>query len=215
MAVKKGRQTILTSLPVSVSCWALSGGKKEGDGPLGKGFDYIYKDSFLGQDSWEKGESMMIENTLGALLKKSALAPSDIELIFSGDLMNQCTSTTYGIRSFDIPSYGIYGACSNIGEAMSLCAMAIETGGISRCCSLTSSHFCTAERQFRYPLEYGGVKTTTAQWTVTASTALLIENKNKPPFIRAFSTGTITDMGIKDITNMGAAMAPDKDRHTS
>ncbi len=214
MATKKGRQTVFTSKPISVSAWALSGGKKEGDGPLGKGFDYIYKDSLLGQESWEKGESIMIRNTLDTLLKKSSLLPSDIELIFSGDLMNQCTSATYGIRSFDIPSYGIYGACSNIGEAVSLCAMAIESGGFSRCCALTSSHFCTAERQFRYPLEYGGVKTTTAQWTVTAASALLIENKDQPPFIRAFSTGTITDMGIKDITNMGAAMAPDEEVHT-
>lgn len=211
MAVKKGRQTIFTSLPVSISSWALSGGKKEGDGPLGRGFDNIYQDSFLGQGTWEKGESLMIENTLNTLLKKSSLAPGDIDLIFSGDLMNQCTSTTYGIRPFDIPSYEIYGACSNMGEAMSLSAMAIETGAISRCCALTSSHFCTAERQFRYPLEYGGVKTTTSQWTVTASAALLLENKDKPPFIRAFSTGTITDLGIKDITNMGAAMAPDED----
>ena len=212
MAVKNGRETYLLNGPVSVSLWASSGGKKEGEGPLGKNFDLIFKDSTLGEKSWEKGESRMIENTLNTLLKKGRLKNSDIDLIIAGDLMNQCTSSTYGLRASCIPLCGIYGACSNMGEGMALASLMIETGAFKRICALTSSHFCTAERQFRYPLEYGGVKSPTAQWTVTACAALLLEGKNKPPFVRAVTFGSITDLGVRDITNMGSAMAPDNVR---
>ena len=208
MAVKKGRQTYILGMPVSTSLWASSGGKKEGEGPLGKNFDLIFNDSTLGEKSWEKGESSMIENTLTALLRKGDLKSSDIDLVIAGDLMNQCTASTYGLRYSGIPFYGIYGACSNMGEGISIAALLIESGAFRRICAMTSSHFCTAERQFRFPLEYGGVKSPTSQWTVTSCASVLLEAKNKPPFVRAVTIGTVTDLGVKDISNMGSAMAP-------
>lgn len=188
--------------------WASIASKKESEGPLGKQIDIIEPDSTFGQDSWEKSESAMVSTIVKKLLEKSDLAPTQIDCIFAGDLINQCTSTTYGLRDYGIPTLGIYGACSTMSEGTLLASICVESGSVTRAIAVTSSHFCTAERQFRFPLEYGGVRTPTAQWTVTGSGAVIVENTNKPPFIRGVTIGTIEDKGITDVNNMGAAMAP-------
>ena len=208
MGVKTGKQTVLFTNPPSVRMWASIGSKKEGEGPIAKQFDILEPDSTFGQDSWEKAESAMISTVLRKLLEKAALSPADIDCIFAGDLINQCTSTTYALREYHMPTFGIYGACSTMTEGAALASLLVESGSVTRAVALTSSHFCTAERQFRYPLEYGGVRTPTSQWTATAAGAIVVENTLVAPFIKGVTIGTIEDKGVCDQNNMGAAMAP-------
>ena len=141
-------------------------------------------------------------------LKKAELAPSQIDMLFAGDLLNQCIGTSFAMRGTDIPFYGLYGACSTMAESLSLAAMAVEGGFANHAAALTSSHFASAERQYRLPLEYGGQRTPTAQWTVTGSGAVILVPNSQPPYIRGITTGKIVDLCIADANNMGAAMAP-------
>ncbi len=205
--MNKKNTIMLTNTP-SVLQFAAVGSSKEGDGPLGSNFDYIDSDGYFGEKTWEAAESTMQKKAAQAVLTKSQLQPDQVDVVFAGDLLNQCISSTYGLRSFGIPFLGVYGACSTMAESLLLASIFVDGGYATRAMAVTSSHFCTAERQFRYPLEYGCQRTPTSQWTATASGAVLVGKKDAPPYLRAVTTGCITDLGVTDTNNMGAAMAP-------
>jgi stage V sporulation protein AD len=205
---KQGKQTVFFSTPPTIIGTAAVAGAKEGEGPLGKHFDTVVNDGMWGEDSWEKAESKFMEQAVRTALDKCNLSTSDIDYIFGGDLLNQCISTNYGIRSLNIPFIGLYGACSTMALSMSMGAMCIDGGYADKCVSVTSSHFCSAERQFRFPLEYGGQRPPSAQWTATGSGCAILSSSGDGPKIDCITTGKIVDMGIKDANNMGAAMAP-------
>ena len=203
MAESKG-QTLRLVKPVYAVSWAAAGGQKEGDGPLGQGFDWISEDSYFGCDSWEKAESAMIRGALVRCLEKAGRQP---DCILGGDLLNQCISSAFAVKDTGLPYLGLYGACSTMAEGLGLAALLTE-GGLSAACALTGSHFCAAERQYRFPLEYGGQRTPTAQWTVTGAGAVLAAKEGRGPRITHVTPGRIVDAGITDACNMGAAMAP-------
>lgn len=185
-------------------------GKKEGEGPLGKGFDIVIEDDMCGLDTWEAAESHLQKTAIGLVLDKAGIKAEKIDGIFAGDLINQCTGSAFGIRDFGIPYFGIYGACSTSVLAMINAAEYVDSGKMKIAISATSSHFCSAEKQFRFPLEYGGQRPPTAQWTVTGASAAMISDeveKNCPRIEKAI-IGKIVDKGITDANNMGAAMAP-------
>lgn len=203
-----GNQTVqLPSKPVILSSAAV-GGKKEGQGPLGKCFDYISEDSHFGQSTWEKAESYMLKQCFSLCCDKAKLPTSSINYVFSGDLLSQCISSVFAMKDSGLPYFGLYGACSTMAESLSLAAMIIDGGFANYACALTSSHFCSAERQFRLPLEYGGQRSPSAQWTVTGAGSLLLGSVGCGPRITHVTTGAIVDAGIKDVSNMGNAMAP-------
>ncbi|MBR4941034.1 MAG: stage V sporulation protein AD, partial [Clostridia bacterium] len=195
------------NLPV-VTGFAAVAGKKESEGPLGRFFDYTTEDDSFGQKTWEKAESTMQRTAFDLALKKSGTNPREIERIYAGDLLNQCISSSQSHKNDGIPYIGLYGACSTMAESMSLGAMTVDGGYAQKVCAVTSSHFCTAERQYRMPLEYGGQRTPTAQWTCTASGAVVISSSGEGPVICGGTVGEIVDPGISDPNNMGAAMAP-------
>ena len=203
-----GRQSVRFDFPPSILSYASVVGKKEGEGPLAAYFDQISTDTHFGQTTWEKAESQMQALALQEALKKASLSPSSVHMLFAGDLLNQCIGTSFAARGTDIPFYGLYGACSTMAESLSLAAMVVEGGYAELTAAMTSSHFASAERQYRLPLEYGGQRTPTAQWTVTGSGAVLVGPNQAPPYIRGFTTGKIVDLKITDANNMGAAMAP-------
>lgn len=209
MANKRiGSQTVeLSSPPIIINTAAIVG-KKEGEGPLSKSFDVILNDDRLGQKSWEAAESELQKRTAQLALDKAKLSNSDIDYILAGDLLNQCVGTSYGLRDLEIPFLGLYGACSTMAESLSIGSMLIDGGFANKLMCLTSSHFCSAEKQFRYPLEYGGQRPPSAQWTVTGSGCAVLSSEGSGPKITHITTGKIVDMGIKDANNMGAAMAP-------
>lgn len=202
------RNTFIFKNPVSIKSFSSTAGSKEGEGPMAKYFDVIEQDSYFGQETWEKAESQMQKITVLNALKKAGISESDINFMFAGDLINQCTSTTYGIRELQIPIFGIYGACSTMSEGLLLSSMMMSGGFGKYILNSTSSHFSTAERQFRFPLSYGGQRTPTSQWTCTASGAVVVSSENSPPFVKGGTIGKIVDLGINDANNMGAAMAP-------
>ena len=203
-----GRQTIRFDFPPSILATASVVGKKEGEGPLKDFFDQINGDTKFGQNSWEKAESQMQTLALQTALKKANISSSKVDMLFAGDLLNQCIGTSFAARGTDIPFYGLYGACSTMAESLSLAAMAVEGGFANYAAAMTSSHFASAERQYRLPLEYGGQRTPTAQWTVTGSGSAILGPNAQPPYIRGITTGKIVDLCIADANNMGAAMAP-------
>ena len=207
-AKRLGRQTVRLSNPVSVVSYASIGGKLEAQGPLAGYFDELSTDSFFGCKTWEKGEAAMQRRALERALQKGGLSPEDLDYILAGDLLNQCIGTSFSLREFRVPFYGLYGACSTMAESLSLGAMMIDGGFLKTAVCGTSSHFCSSERQFRMPLEYGGQRPFTAQLTATASGMVVLSNEGNGPYITAVTTGKIVDKGIKDGLNMGAAMAP-------
>ena len=157
---------------------------------------------------WEKAETLMQKKAIELALQKGGIQKEQIDFLFAGDLLNQCISSAYASRELQLPFFGLYGACSTMAESLCLAGMFVDTKLASRCLAVTSSHFCSAERQFRFPLEYGGQRTPTAQWTVTGPGACIVAGKDRPPYLRAATVGTVEDLGITDINNMGAAMAP-------
>ena len=191
----------------SVIAYAAVVGKAENEGPYGGEFDEVVEDNKAGSDTWEQAESLFQQRAVGHVLRKSGLEPDRIDLMIAGDLLNQCVGSSYGLKDYFIPYLGIYGACSTFAEGLLLSAALVNAGYIDTAIASTSSHFSTAERQFRFPLNYGAVRTPTAQWTATAAGAALVGFSGKPPFIRAATVGKIEDMGITDLNNMGAAMA--------
>lgn len=209
MTTKKlGRQTVALAHPPSVAGHANVVGKKEGEGPLADSFDQINQDDSFGEKTWEKAETAMQKLALSSALDKAGLSASALDYILAGDLLNQCIGSGFAVRGQDVPFFGLYGACSTMAESLCLAGMFVDTGLARQCLAVTSSHFCSAERQFRFPLEYGGQRTPTAQWTVTGAGACVVGQNGQPPFVRAVTVGTVADLGITDINNMGAAMAP-------
>lgn len=205
---RMGAQTVALTCPPAVAGYASVVGKKEGNGPLAASFDHIEQDDSFGEKTWEKAESAMQRLALSMALNKAGLAAPALDYIFAGDLLNQCIGTGFALRGQDIPFYGLYGACSTMAESLSLAALMIDGGFASHAAALTSSHFCSAERQYRTPLEYGGQRTPTAQWTVTGSGCTILAAEGDGPRVTHVTTGKIADKGIKDANNMGAAMAP-------
>ncbi len=194
--------------PLSIRECGTVVGKKEKEGPIGEKFDLSDIENLFGKETWEDAESEMQRLAFNVACGKSGLAPKDFDLIFSGDLMNQCVGGSYSFSDFPICYVGIYGACSTFPLGMILASSMLDAGFAERCGVVSSSHYCSAERQFRTPLEYGSQRTPTAQWTVTGSAAAIIEKgKGKVNVIDA-CIGRIRDMGIDDPNNMGAAMAP-------
>ncbi|MBQ8840167.1 MAG: stage V sporulation protein AD [Clostridia bacterium] len=196
----------LKSSPKILSSYSVAG-NKEHNGPLGNYYDEWCADDKFGKSSWEKAESEMQRRALRGALKKASLSDCDLDLILAGDLLNQCVSSTYGLADYNVPYLGLYGACSTCAESIALGACLFDGGIISKCGAITSSHYCSSERQFRYPLEYGGQRAPTAQWTTTGSGAFIIGEKGNVN-IEQVMFGRIIDKGISDINNMGAAMAP-------
>lgn len=205
---KIGTQTIKFDNPPTILETASIVGPKEADGPLAKYFDQCLDDEFWGEKSWEKAESKIIKETMNSVLGKSNIASSDIDFCFAGDLLNQCISSSFGLRDSNIPFFGIFGACSTFVEGMGMAACFIDGGAAKYTISTASSHFCSAEKQFRFPLELGNQRPQSAQWTVTGAGAAILSKNGTGPFVTNFTPGKIVDMGIKDANSMGAAMAP-------
>ena len=206
--MRKGAQTLVFgSKPVILSRAAI-GGKKEGEGPLAAYFDFLGKDAKLGQKTFEKAESKLQELALDTAKRKLGVSYEDIDVLFAGDLLNQCISSSFAARGTSIPFLGLYGACSTMAESLLLAAAFVDAGFADTAATLTSSHFASAERQYRFPLGYGGQRTPTAQWTVTGSGCCIVGKSGHGPRIEAATIGKIQDFGIKDANNMGAAMAP-------
>lgn len=201
-------QTIRFSIPPSILSFANIGGKYESNGPLAQYFDFLQEDSFFGKNTYEKAESYMQEYVVSKALEKAHLEPQELDCIFGGDLLNQCIGTGFAMRSFPVPFYGLYGACSTMGESLSLAACLVSAGYLQTAAAVTSSHFCSAERQYRMPLPYGSQRTPTAQWTATAAGCTLLSRTGNGPYITHVTRGRIIDKGITDASNMGAAMAP-------
>ncbi|MCM1226804.1 MAG: stage V sporulation protein AD [Clostridium sp.] len=208
MAKKINKCTFLMDNKPSIKAYASIAGQKESEGPIGRCFDKTESDSHFGQETWEQAESELQKQTVSLAISKAGINKSDVDYIFSGDLINQCIGTTYGLRSLNIPFLGLYGACSTMAEGLLIASIFVDSGLGKNIAAATSSHFSTAERQFRFPLSYGGQRTPSAQWTCTASGAVILSPEGKAPYIKGVSIGTITDLGVTDANNMGAAMAP-------
>ena len=209
MISRKGRYTAVFSQEIKILGFGSVASQKEFEGPLGKSFDKIFHDPKAGKPTWEQAESKFQQEALAVALSKAELKAEDIDYIFAGDLLNQCISSSYGLKVFSIPYLGQYGACSTMVQSIIMAAVTLNSNIARYCAAVTSSHFCSAERQYRFPLEYGGQRTPTAQWTVTAAGSCILGTvKGKHPFICAATVGKIVDMGVTDANNMGAAMAP-------
>ena len=203
-----GKQSFRPERPVFIGSWASVAGKKEREGPLGHLFDLTSTDTKFGEKTWEQAEQRMQQLALETLLEKAKLHTADIDLVFSGDLLNQCIGSSFTLRNTGLPHLGLYGACSTMAESLLLAAMTVGGGYADRVVAMTSSHFASSERQYRFPLGYGGQRTPTSQWTVTGSGAALVTSQENPIEITAATYGTVEDLGIADANNMGAAMAP-------
>lgn len=206
--LKCGKQSFRFREPPVITHWASVAGKKESEGPLAKYFDVINPDSYWGQKTWEQGEKRMQQAALQTLAQKAGMDMAQFELVLSGDLLNQCIGSSFSLRNTGIPHLGLYGACSTMAESLLMASMAVGGGFFDHAVAMTSSHFAGSERQYRFPLGYGGQRTPTAQWTVTGSGAALVCNQGNGPKITACTVGTVNDLGIKDAANMGPAMAP-------
>lgn len=205
---KRGKQSfVLPQMPV-IQSWASIAGKKESEGPLAHTFDVISQDTYFGQTTWEQAEKRMQQMALEKLAEKAGMKKKDFELVLSGDLLNQCIGSSFSLRNSGIPHLGLYGACSTMAESLLIAAMVISGGFADKVAAMTSSHFASSERQYRFPLGYGGQRTPTAQWTVTGAGAALVCSSGNGPRIECCTIGTVTDLGVKDAANMGAGMAP-------
>ncbi|MEE1056332.1 MAG: stage V sporulation protein AD [Acutalibacteraceae bacterium] len=203
-----GKYTIEFQNAPAIAGFGSVAGKKESEGPLKDYFHKIEYDTKLGCDTWEQAESRLQTEAIKTALEKSQIKGEDIQIAFGGDLLNQCISTSYCIRDFNIPFLGQYGACSTMVQSLMMAGIMVDGGYAKNALAVTSSHFCSAERQYRFPLEYGGQRTPTAQWTVTGSGAIVVSKTGNGPKLKHCTVGKVVDMGVTDINNMGAAMAP-------
>ncbi len=230
--MKRENGNLIFDCKPTIRSFAAVAGKKEGEGPLAKHFDCVIHDSYAGKDTFEQAESELMNAAVRLAMEKGKLRADDIDIAFCGDLLNQCVASSFAMAPVGIPYAGIYGACSTMGLGLILSAMAVESGAASRAVCAASSHYCTAERQYRLPLEYGSQRPPTAQWTVTGSGACILERIDTPdkrqtissdidatktkqtkpasksPYIASARIGKITDYAVTDQNNMGAAMAP-------
>ena len=201
-------QTIkLKKQPRIVGSYAIVG-PKEGEGNFGPYFDYVMKEDHFGQDTFEKAERKMVENAITGVIQKAHLQTKDIDMMISGDLLNQLISSSYAARAFEFPFLGVYGACSTMAESMAVASVLVDAGHCDNVVCCTGSHFSTAERQYRFPLELGNQRPPTSQWTVTGAGACILSLKGEGPKVTAVTFGKVVDWGINDVNNMGAAMAP-------
>ena len=207
MTERRG-DTLLFHTPPVIAAQAAAGGKKESEGPLAAGFDELTTDNRLGQCSWEAAEKQLQLRAARLCLQKAGLPAEQVDLALAGDLQAQCTASGYALRELGVPFAGLFGACSTMAEALALGAALCSSGAAQNLLAMTSSHFCAAERQFRTPLSYGAVRTPTAQWTATAAGCCLLRPAGQGVGIAAATLGRVQDYNIKDINNMGAAMAP-------
>ena len=205
---KIGTQTYKLDNPVTILATSSIVGKKESDGPLAKYFDVCLEDEFYGEKTWEKAESKLIKTAIETAIKKAGVSVADIDVLFGGDLLNQCISSSFGIRDFEIPFLGIFRACSTFVEGLLLSSIFLDSGAGNYAVAATSSHFCSAEKQFRFPLELGNQRPPTSQWTVTGGASAVVAKNGIGPYITHITPGIIVDKGIKDANNMGSAMAP-------
>ncbi len=208
MAERIGSDTVVFSARPRVLGHAAVGGKKESEGPLAADFDKRFSDDTLGEETWEKAESRLVTEAFSAALKKADVAAEELHAVFAGDLLNQCIASTFGLREFSLPFLGQFGACSTMAQTLLAAATFVDSGAADVCAAVTSSHFCTAERQFRFPLEYGGQRTPTSQWTATAAGATIVGIGGHGARIADGCIGRVVDLGVTDMNNMGAAMAP-------
>lgn len=203
-----GKQSIELKTEVYVISGSSIVGSKEKEGPLGLCFDKTVEDPMMGKDSWEEAESALQKEAADLAIQKAGILKDQVRMIFAGDLLAQSIASSFGIMTLGLPLYGLYGACSTMGEALSLGAMAVAGGYGEYVLSLTSSHFASAEKEFRFPLEYGNQRPLSASWTVTGSGACVLGTRKSSVKITGITTGKIIDYGLKDSQNMGACMAP-------
>ncbi len=212
MGVMMGAQTVRIDARPKIEAWASSVGKKEGDGPLGSMFDAVYKDDTLGEDNWEKAETRLFQDAVERCVGKAGVVAADVRMLLGGDLLNQLAASNFAGRELGIPFLGLFGACSTMAESLVVGSMILEGNCADRVVCAASSHFCTAERQFRFPLELGTQRAPSAQWTVTGAGAVMLTARGKiarpTPFVTHVTVGKPVDLGVTDATNMGAAMAP-------
>lgn len=203
-----GKASVRFANPPSIIGAAAVVGPKEGEGPLAEFFDKISADILFDKKTWEQAESELMRQTIELAVKNAGISEEEINYILAGDLLNQSSGSVYGARSFERPFFGLFGACSAMGMAMGLGAMLIDGGFADNIVANASSHFCGAEKTFRFPLELGTQRTPSASWTVTGDGAVVLSSKGGAPYITSATTGAIVDLGQKDVNNMGAAMAP-------
>jgi len=210
MAQRQGRFVLKLPNKPKILATAAVVGPKEAEGPHGPDFDNCHSDDYVGQETWEKAESVIHKEAIERAINKAGLSPLDIDMVFAGDLMDQEIASTLGIRELNIPFVGLFGACSTMALGLALAGLMADTHAANYAVASTSSHFCSAEKQFRYPLAYGAQRSPTAQRTVTGAGAAVVaaNGPKRAPYIDAVFLGRIRDLGIKDAANMGAAMAP-------
>ncbi len=206
--IERTGRTIRLREPPVLLAEAAVGSQKERQGPLGKWLHFVFEDAFAGTKTWEAAESAMHQKAVQLALERAGLRETDVDVALAGDLLNQCMSSSFALRQMQIPFAGMFGACSTMALTLGMAAILTACGAAERAIASTSSHFCAAEKQFRMPLEYGGQRAPTAQWTATAAGAAVVARKGDGPRIEAVHFGTVTDYGVKDSANMGAAMAP-------
>ena len=206
-----GKQSVQFDNPVYIISSGSIVGSKEGQGPMGKLFDKVGQDDMFGANTWEEAESSLQKEALQIMLDKANLNKEDVQLIFAGDLLGQSIASSFGLASFNTPHVGLYGACSTSGLSIAVGSLAVSGGFVDRAACVTSSHFASAEKEFRYPLGYGNQRPLSSSWTVTGSAAFLLSSKNEGRVrakVAGVTFGRIMDYGIKDSMNMGACMAP-------
>ena len=203
-----GKASLRFEHPAFVASWASVAGKKEGQGPLSGGIDVIEQDEMFGMENWEQAESAMQKQAADLALEKENIHRREVRYLFAGDLLGQLIATSFGTVDLEIPLFGLYGACSTMGEALGLGAMCVNAGYADRVLTLASSHYATAEKQFRFPLGYGSQRAQSATWTVTGCGAVVLGKNKTRVAVTGITTGKLVDMGTKDSMNMGAAMAP-------
>lgn len=208
MAERIGKRTVEFK-NVYVHSYAAVVGKKEGEGPMKDWFDKIYTDEYMNSKSFEQAESKFQKQVLETALKKGNMSATELDYVLAGDLLNQCIGSSFGIRDMGVPFLGLYGACSTMALSLGLASILVDSGAAKKAAAMTSSHFCSSERQFRFPLEYGCQRTPTSQWTVTGAGAAILTSDKTDVKVTRYIAGEIVDLGIKDANNMGAAMAPD------